>query len=80
LGAEDPVQPDLAHVPVEAHDILLLTTDGLVRYVDDPRILEMIVSASTLEAACDLLIQSAKDAGGSDNITCLLIRIVEEAG
>jgi serine/threonine protein phosphatase PrpC len=40
----------------------------------------MIVSASTLEAACDLLIQSAKDAGGSDNITCLLIRIVEEAG
>jgi protein phosphatase len=80
LGAEDSVQPDLAHVPVEAHDILLLTTDGLVRYVDDPRILEMIESTSTLEEACDSLIQSAKDAGGSDNITCLLIRIVEKAG
>jgi len=79
LGAEDSVQPDLAHVPVEAHDILLLTTDGLVRYIDDHQILEMIGSTSTLEQACDLLIQSAKDAGGSDNITCLLIRIVEKA-
>jgi protein phosphatase len=79
LGAEDTVQPDLAHIPVEPGDILLLTTDGLVRYVDDPRILKIIESTSTLEEACDLLIQSAKIAGGSDNITCLLLRVVEQS-
>jgi PPM family protein phosphatase len=79
LGAEDTVQPDLADVPVEPHDVLLLTTDGLVRYVDDARILELIESTTTLEEGCDVLIQSAKDAGGSDNVTCLLIRIIEQA-
>jgi protein phosphatase len=80
LGAEDTVQPDLATIPVESQDMLLLTTDGLVRHVEDARILELVESASTLEEACDLLIQSAKDAGGNDNVTCLMIRVVEQAG
>lgn len=80
LGAEDTVQPDLARIPVESGDMLLLTTDGLVRHVEDARILELAESAPTLVEACDLLIQSAKDAGGNDNITCLMIRVVEQAG
>jgi protein phosphatase len=76
LGAEDTVQPDLAAVPVEPGDMLLLTSDGLIRHVDDHRILELAESASTLEEACALLIQSAKDAGGKDNTTCLMVRVV----
>jgi serine/threonine protein phosphatase PrpC len=80
LGAEDSVMPDLATVPVIPQDLLLLTTDGLVRHVDDAGILEIAESAATLQEACDLLIQRAKDEGGSDNVTCLMIRAVEQIG
>jgi serine/threonine protein phosphatase PrpC len=79
LGAEDTVRPDVTDLPVKAQDILLLATDGLTRHVEDDRILELIESASTMEQACNLLIQSAKQGGGSDNVTCLLVRIADRA-
>jgi len=39
--------------------------------------LELVQSAPSLDAANDALIQAAKDHGGDDNITCILIRVVE---
>ncbi len=79
LGAEDTVNPDVADLAIKTQDVLLLATDGLTRHVDDHRILELIDSASTMDEACNLLIQSAKAAGGSDNVTCLLVRIIDQA-
>ncbi|HVJ05457.1 MAG TPA: Stp1/IreP family PP2C-type Ser/Thr phosphatase [Candidatus Saccharimonadales bacterium] len=79
LGAEDTVHPDVADLSVKPQDVLLLATDGLTRHVDDSHILELIESASTMDEACNLLIQSAKEGGGSDNVTCLLLRIVDRA-
>jgi protein phosphatase len=78
LGAKETVQSDIAEIEVAPKDILLLTTDGLVRHVEDEQIRHVIEEAPTLEQACDALIQCAKDAGGSDNITCLLIKIVKD--
>jgi len=78
LGAEASVQPDFADVPLAHGDILLLTSDGLVRQVDDDRILQLIESAPNLEGACDALIQAAKDAGGSDNVSCLLLKLTKQ--
>jgi serine/threonine protein phosphatase PrpC len=78
LGAKDTVQSDVAEIQVAPQDILLLTTDGLVRHVEDRRILHVIEQAPNLKHACEALIQCANDAGGSDNITCLLVKIVEE--
>jgi protein phosphatase len=75
LGADDKVQSDVAEIEIFPKDILLLTTDGLVRLVVDGRILEVILTAPTLETACNTLIQCAKDAGGNDNITCLLVKV-----
>lgn len=79
LGAKETVQSDIAEIEVLPKDILLLTTDGLVRHVEDEQILHVIEEAPTLEQACDELIQCAKGAGGSDNITCLLVKIVKRA-
>jgi len=58
-------------------DTLLLATDGLTKLVKDER-LQDIISAhgSDLNAATAALIQAAKDEGGDDNITCILLRIV----
>lgn len=77
LGAEDSVDTDVADLDVEPDDILLFTSDGLIRHVPDSDIAGIVASAPSLEAACDTLIQSAKRAGGTDNITCVLVRVVE---
>jgi protein phosphatase len=58
-------------------DTLLMTSDGLTRHVSDQEILAIVTSNSSLQQACSALIQAAKESGGDDNITCLLLRIVE---
>ncbi len=78
LGAEPEVQPDVEDLIVMPGDTLLMTSDGLTRLVNDDQILEMIVGSSTLQQACNKLVQAARQNGGDDNITCLLLRIVEQ--
>jgi serine/threonine protein phosphatase PrpC len=77
LGSEDTVEPDLDDRVAECGDVLLLCSDGLTRYVPDQQILAQVKAADDLMQACANLIQLAKDAGGADNITCLLLRFVE---
>ena len=78
LGSEESVQPDLADLPASAGDVLLLCSDGLTRHVPDDKLLEIVSGAANVKAACDELIRAAKSAGGEDNITCMLLRILEQ--
>jgi serine/threonine protein phosphatase PrpC len=78
LGTEPEVQPDVEDLIVMPGDTLLMTSDGLTRLVNDNDILEMIVGSSNLQEACNKLVQAAKHNGGDDNITCLILRIVEQ--
>jgi protein phosphatase len=77
LGAEVTVEPDVDDLVAEKGDVLLLASDGLTRHVPDAEILRLTGAAPTMLAACDSLIQAAKDGGGHDNITCLLVRFVQ---
>jgi protein phosphatase len=54
-----------------------MTSDGLTRHVQDEEILAILQAPGNLENACADLVQTAKDRGGDDNITCLLVRIVD---
>ena len=78
LGADATVEPDLEDLVAQPGDILLLATDGLTKYIKELRLLEIIESSSSLGQACDRLIQAAKEAGGDDNVTCVLMRIIKE--
>jgi serine/threonine protein phosphatase PrpC len=49
-----------------------LATDGLTRYLL-PDEIAAILSASYFESVCANLIDVAKQRGGQDNITCLLL-------
>jgi len=49
------------------------------RFVPEATMLERIGRAASLEQACEDLIQAAKDGGSDDNITCLLVRGVEQS-
>ena len=77
LGSENTVVPDLDDMVAISNDVLVLTSDGLTGALIDEEILHTVKSAASLGQACENLIQSAKSAGGTDNITCLLIRFIE---
>jgi len=79
LGSEESVEPDLADHEFVLEDVLLLCSDGMSRFVQESAMLERIGRAATLEQACDDLIKAAKDGGSDDNITCLLVRAVEQS-
>jgi protein phosphatase len=79
LGAEESVEPDLQDHEFVSGDVLLLCSDGLSRYVKEPEIQETIRRAENLEKACDQLIDLAKAGASDDNITCLLVRAVEQS-
>ncbi|HEX5432885.1 MAG TPA: Stp1/IreP family PP2C-type Ser/Thr phosphatase [Candidatus Angelobacter sp.] len=77
LGADMEVEADVEDLVAMPGDMILMTSDGLTRHVRDDEILEIIHGSRGLEEACNGLIQAAKERGGDDNITCLLLRIVE---
>ena len=69
-------EPDLVDLDVVAGDRLLLCTDGLTDLVDDDRIAELMRLADPHSAAA-VLTHSALMAGGKDNITCVVLDVVD---
>jgi protein phosphatase len=75
LGMRPHVEVDVLRVPLEAEDVVLLCCDGLTGMVPDPGIAEIIrAHPGDLQRACDALVAAANDAGGVDNITCVLVQ------
>jgi protein phosphatase len=79
LGPEPEVAVDTHSWRGEAGDVYLLCSDGLTSMVPEPRVAEILESASSLREAGQALIDAANAAGGRDNITVLLFRL-EEVG
>jgi serine/threonine protein phosphatase PrpC len=78
LGSENSVEPDLDDLIVLKGDILLLASDGLTKLVKEDIMKMILENSPSLDEACEDLIKAAKEKGGDDNITCLLLRVVEE--
>jgi protein phosphatase len=57
--------------------MLLLASDGLTRYAQPQDIAFAASNQADLTAICHGLIDHAKQRGGADNITCILLRVVE---
>src|SRR6478609_9094774 len=68
--------PDVVDLDVREGDRLLLCSDGLTDLVDDERIAEVLRLADPHSAAA-VLTHSALLAGGRDNITALVLDVVE---
>jgi protein phosphatase len=77
LGSEATVEPDVDDMKVVPNDILVLASDGLTKHVNDAGMLHIITEATSLDNACTDLIEAAKNHGGDDNITCVLIKLVD---
>lgn len=73
IGAAHDVEPDFFAVDLKDGDTVLLASDGLTRYVEAAQIKELI-DTRDLQGSCQRLIDAAKNAGGADNVTCILLR------
>jgi protein phosphatase len=73
LGRKDLQQIDINAFEIQSGDCLLMCSDGLTEEVPDELIGEVLLSNDTCEQAVKQLIEEAKKAGGSDNITVVLI-------
>ncbi|MFJ1870081.1 MerR family transcriptional regulator [Streptomyces chartreusis] len=69
--------PDLRLQDAEPGDRYLLCSDGLCRVVPDPRIRHLLTSAPTPDSAVHALIAAANEAGGPDNVSCVVADVVE---
>ena len=73
IGAGPTVEPDFFSIQPHPSDMVLLASDGLTRYLNQDEILQVLV-ASEFNSAPQTLIGIAKQRGGVDNITCLLVQ------
>src|SRR5262245_29986815 len=81
LGPQEEVDFDVAARPLNDHDILLLSSDGLTNMLADPDIVEIVAAhESDLDRACRELITAANARGGRDNISAVLVRYTAVAG
>ena len=79
VGIQEGFEPDSSNVGIENGDLVVLTSDGLTRYVENAEIARIVLGKSEpqepLDTRCEHLVNLAKKRGGSDNITCILLQI-----
>ena len=79
LGAEEDVEVDTIRLPVKSGDRILLCSDGLSDMVSEDRISEVLSEpAQDPEAPARLLLAEALEAGGTDNITLVLVDVKKQ--
>jgi protein phosphatase len=75
LGLKRYVEVDVKTEAAVPGDVYLLCSDGLSGMIKDAQILDLVLLSDDLDEACDNLIAMANEAGGSDNITVVAVRI-----
>ena len=81
LGIDPTVEPEIHVYETQADDTFLLCSDGLSDMVEDEEIrLTLLTLKQNPTLTVQQLIQAANDNGGRDNISAMLIRIVEPYG
>ena len=72
----DNIEVDIDSIELCPGDILLLCTDGLTTMLSDEEILHIILKKkSNMQSAAEYLVKKAKDNGGTDNITAILVEV-----
>lgn len=77
IGASAPLAVNYYSLPLRGRMLVLICSDGLHGVVDGPKLERILCGGRdgiSLEESCRRLIDAAKEAGGPDNITVVLMR------
>jgi len=76
LGQGEMLEPDIFTVPFPSKGMLMLCSDGLWGVLSERDMHKAINNADSLERACQNLVNAANAAGGPDNISVVLVKMV----
>jgi serine/threonine protein phosphatase PrpC len=74
LGIDPEVDVDVTEELVMENDLILLCSDGVTKELSDRQITAVLAEADGAQEAADRLVDLAKQAGGGDNITAVVLR------
>lgn len=74
IGIEAEVEPEVNDELWMEGDTVLLCSDGLIRELSDEQIAAVLGENDDAQEAADALVDLAKQAGGGDNITAIVVR------
>lgn len=77
VGNNESVAVETLIFEARAQDVLLLCTDGLSNYFEDEELVAELLDENHVNTIANNLVQFANQCGGSDNITALVIRILD---
>jgi len=77
VGAGHDVEPDIYRGEVRAGDLFLVASDGLTGMVDDRRLGQLLASRAEPDRKVQSLIAEANGRGGLDNITAIIVQVLE---
>ena len=75
VGTEPDVEPTVNITEIEPNDLYLLCSDGLTDMLIDDQIEEILIREKNLKTCTKALVNAAKEQGGNDNITVVLVKI-----
>jgi protein phosphatase len=73
LGLAEDIAVQLIEFPLKARDRLLLSSDGLHGVLDDVALRRIIEQDEEPGVVADRFVVAAKEQGGPDNISCIVI-------
>jgi protein phosphatase len=80
IGVDLDIDVDtLPPLALQLGDQVLLCSDGLSGPVSDEQIADILLDEADGDAACRALLEAANAAGGPDNITVVLLRVIDPA-
>lgn len=80
LGIDGSVLVDSWEMLPVVGDRYLLCSDGLFNEIDDARIASTLRRLADPDEACRELVRLANESGGRDNITCVIVDVVDDTG
>lgn len=76
LGQGEVLEPDLFSVSFPKAGLLMLCSDGLWGVLSEQQMHQAISGGETLEDGCQNLVNAANAAGGPDNISVILVKMI----
>lgn len=78
LGSDPDMYADHFSLEVNDGDRIILCSDGLSSMISDSEIESLAVSSATPQQAADNLVAAALTAGGADNVTVVVVDVVDD--
>ena len=77
VGMEASVDPECCRVAVQPGDVLVLASDGLYEPVPPELMVSLLAEGGSAQEMAERLVAKAYERGGTDNITGVVVRVLE---